>query len=121
MAGTLVGNADDGGRSNEYLTHFSSGQDNARYREMSKHERDLVRFTGRKFNSQIDRDHAIEQKFGYDALTYFRKLEGISEHPGLSPKMRDRLGEMYNAPTPGPQKGGAPIYAGNQFTHGTMW
>lgn len=110
MAGTLVGNADDGGRSNEYILNFSHGQ-SAKDPGLTKHQRDVLRFTGRQFSNTIDRDHAIQQKFGFDTLTYHRKLEELQNHPDLSPMMKKRLEEAYSRPPSGlgPVTGGAPI------------
>lgn len=115
----LVASPDDNGRSNELMGQFGSGYGD-RHVPLTKEQRDLLRFSGRAFGSTIDRDHAINKKFGYNSVDYFRKLEELQDHPGLSKTMKDRLKGMYVS-TPGPMTGGAPIYAGNQFTHGTMW
>lgn len=117
---TLISSPDDNGRSDEMHSHFDAGQSD-RYAPLQKHQRDMLRFTGRQFGSIVDRDHAIQQKFGLNSVDYFRKLEEMADHPGLSPMMKDRIGSMKHMSTPGPMTGGAPIYAGKQFTHGTMW
>jgi hypothetical protein len=118
---TLMSSPDDNGRSNHIIDHFSGGQKD-RYAPLSKHQRDMLRFTGRQFSSTVDRDHALNQKFGMTPVDYFRKIEELSEHPGLSKKMKGRVQDMHSRPSsPGPMHGGAPIYAGKQFTHGTMW
>lgn len=36
-------------------------------------------------------------------------------------KLPPRFWTEAQVSTPGPMKGGAPMYLGNQFTHGVMW
>lgn len=118
MVATLVGAADNG--DDRFRQGFYAAHDKAKHPDLTDEQKKMVRFTGRSFGSHIDRDYAIKQKFDMTPVDYFRKLEEVKDHPGLSKNMRTRLQDMY-ASTPGPQKGGAEIYGGHQFTHGTMW
>lgn len=106
MAGTLVGNADDGGRSNEYLNHFSAGQ-NAANPPLQAHEKKILRVSDREHPNILERNHYIEQKTGLDPVSFFRRLEELSSHPGLSPARKKKYDEIMSRT--GPQTGGAPI------------
>lgn len=47
------------------------------------------------------------------------RIQGqIIRNFGMQPPAYRQEAEMS---TPGPMKGGAPMYLGNQFTHGVMW
>ncbi len=109
---TLIGNANDGGRSNTQLAEFTSGN-NDRYAPLTDRQRKALRFTAREFGSQVDRDHALQKNLETDPVSYFRELEELQDHPGLSPMMRDRVKNLMSRP--GPQTGGSSTDLSRQF------
>lgn len=112
MAGTLIGNADDGGRSNEYLTHFQTGQDSINP-PLQPHETRILRTSDKSHESLIDRDHYIQKRTGLDPVTFFRKFEELSNHPGLSKNRKAKFEQIMSRP--GPQTGGSSIDISSQF------
>lgn len=86
---------------------------------LSDKDRDIIRFSARRFKSTADRDSAIGKKFGISSVDYFRKLESVKDHPHLSKRVKSRVGELFS--TPGPMTGGAPIMDSKQFSHGVNW
>ena len=98
--------------------HFNIGSD-SQVSPLTEKDRDIIRFSARKFKSVIDRDTAINTRFGLSSVDYFRKLEAVKDHPHLSKRVRGRVGELFS--TPGPMTGGTPIMDSKQFSHGVNW
>lgn len=105
------------GDDNSY-EHFNAGMA-SQISPLSMRDRDMVRFSARRFKSTIDRDTAIQTKFGLSSVDYFRRLESLKDHPYLSKRVKSRVGELFS--TPGPMTGGAPIMDSKQFSHGVNW
>lgn len=102
----------------ESYNHFNSGFKD-RYAPLSSAEKKMLRFSNRSFPSLVERDKAIQTKFGLNSIDYYKKLETLKDHPQLGKKTRNRLSGMMS--TPGPMTGGTPILGKKQFSHGVNW
>lgn len=98
--------------------HFNSGYKD-RHAPLTSAEKKMVRFSSRSFPSLVERDKAIQTKFGLNSIDYYRKLETLKDHPQLGKQSRSRLTDLMS--TPGPMTGGTPILGKKQFSHGVNW
>jgi Protein of unknown function (DUF3263) len=98
--------------------HFNSGFKD-RYAPLSTNDKKMVRFSARSFPSLVERDAAINKRFGLNSIDYYKKLETLKDHPQLGKQSRSRLSNLMS--TPGPMTGGTPIMGSKQFSHGVNW
>jgi hypothetical protein len=98
--------------------HFNAGSA-SQVTPLTDKDKDLIRFSARRFKSAVDRDTAINTKFGLNSVDYFRKLEAVKDHPHLSNRVRGRVSQLFS--TPGPMTGGTQVLDSKQFSHGVNW
>lgn len=106
---------------NEAYGHFQQGT--SRHVPLSAVDQKMLEFAILTASRPITKTHGqILRNFGMYPPEFWNKVQGLATHPGLSPKERAKLAEVFPDPSrPGPMGGGAPISDGKSFSHGVMW
>ena len=88
---------------------------------LSAIDKKMINFAIRTANQPaVDTHGQILRNFGMLPPQFWTRIQDLAWHPELHTRTKNRLTATFPIlSTPGPMKGGAPMYDG--FTHGVMW
>lgn len=88
---------------------------------LSAIDKKMLNFAIKTREQPVTKTHGqILHHFGMYPPEFWTRVQSLMDHPQLHTRTKRRmLGSFPELSTPGPMKGGAPMYEG--FTHGVMW
>lgn len=87
MAGQVLGGTPE---HNEF--HKGYGD---RHAPLLPHERKMIRFATKSHADLASRNNEILTKFGMYPPEFYHKVEGLKNHPRLSTRSRNNLGDLF--------------------------
>ena len=97
---------------------------NSRYAPLSAIDKNILDFAVRSASNPVLKTHGqILRNFGMYPPEFWMRAQGLSGHPDIEPKMKEKLSTVFSDPSrPGPMGGGAPVSTdGKNFSHGLTW
>jgi hypothetical protein len=89
MAGTIE-------RDDDSYKHFAKGVASG-VPPLSDMDKKVIKFSTRNFGNLSSRDHAIRQNLGMNSVNYFQHLQSVKEHSSLSPRVKNRLDDVFTS------------------------
>lgn len=107
-------------RGHPSYNHFDEGATD-HVAPLSAIDKKMLNFAIKVKEQPVIKTHGqILRNFGMHPPEFWTRVQNLSEHPELHTRTKRRLlGTYPELSTPGPMKGGAPMYEG--FSHGVMW
>lgn len=96
----------------------------SRYAPLSAIDKKILEFAVRSTANPILKTQGqILRNFGMYPPEFWMRAQGLSGHPEIEPKLKEKLSTIFPDPSrPGPMEGGTPVKTdGKDFSHGLTW